>query len=248
VEDTPRTDGSKTPFSEQFIASLKTVRSEFLKALFFQTQADLQRSEMSSSSLMTPTFGHPPIGAFIDRKSLELVEILGTGGYGVVYRAVEVRSRKPRSYAVKCLPGIRESGTRRQLHMREIALHQLASAHPAIITLHRVVRENNLTFLVMDYAPDGDLFGQILQEGSYLGRDTLIKRVFLQIIDAVQHCHSMGIYHRDLKPENVLCFERGLRVAITDFGLATTDERSREFKTGSVYHMSPGKLVPSKKP
>lgn len=194
---------------------------------------------------MSPTFSHPPLGTVIDRQSLELVEILGTGGYGVVYRAVEVRSRKPRSYAVKCLPGVHESGTRWHLHMREVALHRLASAHPSIITLHRVVRENGFAFLVMDFAPDGDLFGQILQEGSYLGRDGLIRRVFVQIIDAVQHCHSLGIYHRDLKPENVLCFERGLRVAITDFGLATTDERSREFKTGSVYHMSPGKSIGS---
>jgi serine/threonine protein kinase len=192
---------------------------------------------------MKPTFGHPPIGTVIDRNSLELVEVLGTGGYGVVYRAVEVRSRKPRSYALKCLPGVHDSDTRRHLHMREVALHQLASAHPSIIRLHRVVRENGFTFLVMDFAPDGDLFGQILQEGSYLGRDALIKRIFLQIIDAVQHCHSLGIYHRDLKPENVLCFDRGLRVALTDFGLATTDERSREFKTGSVYHMSPGKIA-----
>jgi len=198
---------------------------------------------MSNSSPITPTFDHPSIGTVIDRKSLELVEILGTGGYGVVYRAVETRSRKPRSYAVKCLPGVQDSRSSRQLHMREVGLHQLASAHPSIITLHRVVRENNFTFLVMDFAPCGDLFGQILQKGRYLGRDALIKRVFLQIIDAVQHCHSLGIYHRDIKPENVLCFERGLRVSITDFGLATTDERSREFKTGSVYHMSPGKIV-----
>lgn len=195
---------------------------------------------MSDSSSTTPTF-HPPVGTVIDRNSLELVEILGTGGYGVVYRAVEVRSSRPRSYAVKCLPGVRDSESHRHLHMREIGLHQLASSHPSIITLHRVVRQNNLTFLVMDFAPDGDLFGQILLEGRYLGRDLLIKRVFLQVIDAVQHCHSLGIYHRDLKPENVLCFERGLRVAITDFGLATTNERSQEFKTGSVYHMSPGK-------
>lgn len=92
----------------------------------------------------------------------------------------------------------------------------------------------------MEYAPDGDLFAQILQECTYLGRDALIKHVFLQILDAVQHCHSLGIYHRDLKPENVLCFDQGLRVAITDFGLATTDNKSKEYKTGSVYHMSPG--------
>jgi len=196
---------------------------------------------MSEATQWTPESGHPPIGTLIDGNTLELVEVLGTGGYGVVYRAVEVRSSHPRSYAVKCLPGAHDvTSSRRHLHMREIGLHQLASAHPSVITLYRVVRQCNFTFLIMDYAPDGDMFGQILQECSYLGRDALIKHVFLQILDAVQYCHSLGIYHRDLKPENVLCFDQGLRVAITDFGLATTDKKSKEFKTGSVYHMSPG--------
>lgn len=92
----------------------------------------------------------------------------------------------------------------------------------------------------MDYAPDHDLFTQILHSCLYLGDDQLIKSVFLQILDAVEYCHSQGIYHRDLKPENVLCFNDGLRVAITDFGLATVEQLSDEFRTGSVYHMSPG--------
>ncbi|KZP16883.1 hypothetical protein FIBSPDRAFT_865405, partial [Athelia psychrophila] len=83
------------------------------------------------------------------------------------------------------------------------------------------------------------LFGQILNSCRYLGNDALIKHVFLQMLDAVEYCHNLGIYHRDLKPENVLCFDGGLRIALTDFGLATTDRFSEEFRTGSVYHMSP---------
>jgi serine/threonine protein kinase len=92
----------------------------------------------------------------------------------------------------------------------------------------------------MDYAPDHDLFTQILHSCRYLGDDALIKHVFLQLLDAVEYCHSLGIYHRDLKPENILCYEDGLRIAITDFGLATTEKMSDEFRTGSVFHMSPG--------
>jgi len=103
-----------------------------------------------------------------------------------------------------------------------------------------VVEEGNYTYIIMDYASDGDLFSQILHNCRYLGRDHLIKHIFLQLLDAVEYCHSLGIYHRDLKPENVLCFDGGMRVAITDFGLATTDRFSEEFRTGSVYHMSPG--------
>ncbi|KAJ7100222.1 kinase-like domain-containing protein [Mycena belliarum] len=194
---------------------------------------------------------HPGPGTTIDNGALELVEVLGVGGYGVVYRAVETRSPIPRQYAVKCLmhPPTSVTPRQRQLHIREIALHQLSGAHPNVVTLHRVVEEHNCTYIIMDYASDGDLFSQILYGCRYLGNTRLIKHVFNQLLDAVDYCHSLGIYHRDLKPENVLCFDGGYRVAITDFGLATTEKLSEEFRTGSVYHMSPecqgGEFAPS---
>ncbi|KAF8903292.1 kinase-like domain-containing protein, partial [Gymnopilus junonius] len=185
-----------------------------------------------------PTY--PPLGTLIDNNTLELVEVLGTGGYGIVYRAVELFSNSQRSYAVKCLTNTNaHSSLRRQIHIREITLHQIASAHPSVVSLLRVVEDIDHLFIVMEYATDHDLFTQILHECRYLGDDALIKHVFLQMIDAVQYCHSLGIYHRDLKPENILCFDGGYRVAITDFGLATTDKSSKEFRTGSIYHMSP---------
>ena len=185
---------------------------------------------------------HPPVGTFIDNGSIKLVDVLGVGGYGVVYRGVDTRQALgPRSYAIKCLISGHQNPRHRQVHIREIALHQLASAHPGVVTLHRVVEEGSFTYIVMDYAPDHDLFTQILHSCRYLGDDALIKDIFLQLLDAVEYCHSLRIYHRDLKPENILCFDDGLRIAITDFGLATTDKLSDEFRTGSVYHMSPGK-------
>jgi serine/threonine protein kinase len=184
----------------------------------------------------------PPVGTRIDNGALELVEVLGVGGYGVVYRALDVSSTHRTSYAVKCLMHTRSahSARQRQLHIREITLHQLASVHPSVVSLYRVIEESECTYLIMEYAYDGDLFSQILHNSRYLGDDLLIKHVFLQLLDAVEHCHALGIYHRDLKPENVLCFEGGLRIAITDFGLATTEKLSSEFRTGSIYHMSPG--------
>ena len=148
----------------------------------------------------------------------------------------------------------KQAQRQRRLHMREIAHHRLAGAgaHPGIVRLHRIIEPalpaedgnpslpSPYTFLVMDYAPCGDLFTLILHKQVYLGRTGLVAQVFAQLAAAVSHCHALGIFHRDLKPENVLCWDGGATVRLADFGLATTERRSREWRTGSVYHMSPG--------
>jgi serine/threonine protein kinase len=180
---------------------------------------------------------YPPIGTVFDKRRLQLVSVIGTGGYGVVYQATDTWGPTRRTYAVKCLIRTDEHY---QSHAREITLHKLTSCHPGIVTLHRVIEDNVYIYIVMDFAPDQDLFVQILHKCRYLGNDALVKNTFLQILDAIEHCHSLGVYHRDLKPENVVCYEDGRRLALTDFGLATTQGISSEFRTGSVYHMSPG--------
>lgn len=211
----------------------------------------------SASSAPSP----PPLGTIIDdgtkAGALQLAAVLGYGGYGVVYRA---NSTSGGLYAVKCLlrtanqNNLKQAQRQRRLHMREIALHRLAGAgeHPGIVRLNRIIEPalpaedgthsipSPYTFLVMDYAPCGDLFTLILHKQVYLGRTGLVAQVFAQLAAAVSHCHSLGIFHRDLKPENVLCWDGGATVKLADFGLATTERRSREWRTGSVYHMSPG--------
>ncbi|KAF5329381.1 hypothetical protein D9619_009218 [Psilocybe cf. subviscida] len=192
---------------------------------------------MSKKPAVPPTY--PPLGSFIDDNTLELVEVLRFEGYGVVYRA-EAYFAPQRSCSVKCLRSARGQSVKwRQLLLREIALHQMASKHPAVVTLDRVVEEGGFTFIIMDFAADDNLFTQTLHKTHYLGNDTLIKLVFLQLLDAVQYCHSLGIYHQDLRPKNVLCYDRGYRIALTNFGLATTDKYSTELRTGSVYYVGP---------
>ncbi|KAH9999622.1 kinase-like domain-containing protein [Russula compacta] len=123
--------------------------------------------------------------------------------------------------------------------MLKTALHQLVSSHPNVITLRSVIQEEDYTFAVMDDWSDGNLSSQILHKRRYLGQNNLIKHVFLQLLDAIKFCHNLGIYHRDLKPDNVVCFDGGLRLAIANFGSATTETRSVPFEVGDSSYMSP---------
>lgn len=169
---------------------------------------------------------------------LELVAILGNGAFGVVYQAIDVLTNI--SYAVKALPKIGLDPRQKRIQRREIALHYQASQHPNVLSLHRILESPECTFVVLEYCPEGDLFANITEHGRFIGDDRLAKHVFLQILDAVRHCHSVGIYHRDLKPENVLVKDNGQTVKLADFGLATNDQISSDYGCGSTFYMSPG--------
>ncbi|KAM7207164.1 negative regulator of sexual conjugation and meiosis [Naviculisporaceae sp. PSN 640] len=181
------------------------------------------------------------LGSFLT-STLRLTSILGTGAYGVVYAAVDIKDNV--QYAVKCLSKYNQDGTpleRRQIAFqnREIRLHYQASAHPNVVSMLRIIDNHDCIFVIMEYCPEGDLFYNITECGKYVGKDELAKRVFLQILDAVEYCHSLGIYHRDLKPENILVSDRGDTVKLADFGLAISTERSEDYGCGSTFYMSP---------
>ncbi|KAH8096586.1 Pkinase-domain-containing protein [Cristinia sonorae] len=173
---------------------------------------------------------------------LELKDILGSGAYGVVYLAQDLSdplAQPPALFAVKCLLRHPDGSDYARAQEREIVLHKAASPHPNVVTLHHVITEERYIYLVMDYCPGGDLFGAIIDWGTFEGNDDAIKKVFLQLIDAVDFCHDLGIYHRDLKPENIMCSANFDQVYLSDFGLATQVAVSNTFGCGSSYYMSP---------
>lgn len=197
----------------------------------------------SHQASRSPPAPESRIGTFLGT-SLELTGILGTGAYGVVYSAFDHQTQK--IYAVKALNKVNANGEpldrrQREFQNREIQLHYAASAHPNIVSMLKIVDDPTCTYVVLEYCPEGDLFSNITERGRYVSNDVLVRQAFLQILDAVEHCHRLGIYHRDLKPENILVSHSGSQVLLADFGLATTDIQSEDHGCGSTFYMSPGR-------
>ncbi|KAF9651622.1 kinase-like protein [Thelephora ganbajun] len=124
----------------------------------------------------------------------------------------------------------------------ESTLHYFLSDHPNIVTLHENIELGDYAASLLDYCSGGSLHDMIYDYLAYAGDSARIKSIFLQIVDAVEHCHTNYIYHRDLKPLNVLCNEDGSQIFLTDFGLATRLESSQEHTIGTAAYMSPGTL------
>lgn len=209
------------------------------RASGLKTRASPRHS--STQRLRVPPPPESRIGIFLG-KSLQLKTILGTGAYGVVYSAFDYSTYT--WYAVKALNKYNPNGEpldkrQRDFQSREIQLHYGASAHPNIVSMLKIVDDPECTFVILEYCPEGDLFSNITERGTYIGNDSLVRRAFLQILDAVEHCHRLGIYHRDLKPENILVSNAGMDVLLADFGLATMDEESEDHGCGSTFYMSP---------
>jgi uncharacterized protein YndB with AHSA1/START domain/predicted Ser/Thr protein kinase len=146
---------------------------------------------------------------------LEVIELLGHGGMGVVYKG-----RQPfldRLVAIKVLrPDLKTDGGFQERFLRE-ARTLAKLRHPYIVTVFDARRADGLYCLVMEYV-EGASLRQRLGEGSITQRDAL--DFVPQITEALQHAHEAGVVHRDIKPENVLVDSRG-RVRLVDFGLAT---------------------------
>jgi len=145
---------------------------------------------------------------------LEIIEIIGRGGMGAVYKARQ--KELDRIVALKILPpGIGDDAAFAERFAREAkALARLN--HPGIITIHDLGRADGLYFFVMEFV-DGVNLRQLLADGRVSPREALA--IVPQICDALQFAHDQGIVHRDIKPENILLDRRG-RVKVADFGLA----------------------------
>ena len=143
----------------------------------------------------------------------EILEPLGAGGMGEVYRARD--TRLDRTVAIKVLPGhLSGNEELRQRFDREArAISQLS--HPHVCALYDVGHQDGVDYLVMEYL-EGETLAERLVKGPLPVEQVL--RYGIQIADALDKAHRLGIIHRDLKPGNVMLTKSGVK--LLDFGLA----------------------------
>jgi eukaryotic-like serine/threonine-protein kinase len=143
----------------------------------------------------------------------EVVEALGAGGMGEVYRARD--TRLGRDVAIKVLPAHLSANPDLKQRLEREAKAISSLNHPHICTLHDLGSQNGVDFLVMEHL-EGETLADRLHRGA-LALDEALK-IAIQVADALDKAHARGIVHRDLKPANIMLTKNGPK--LMDFGLA----------------------------
>jgi len=175
-----------------------------------------------------------------------VVEQIGAGGMGVVYRAIDQRLN--RDVALKVLPAgkLGDDAPRKRFRKEALALAKLN--HPNIGTVFDFDTQNDIDFLVMEYIP-GETLGERLSKGALPEKEWIA--ISLQIAAALEEAHEHGIVHQDLKPGNIMVTPKG-QVKVLDFGLArlleldggaeVTATLTQTDGAGTLPYMSPEQL------
>ncbi len=176
------------------------------------------------------------IGRLLDNR-YEILEVIGTGGMAVVYKALDHRLN--RLVAVKILKDelSRNQEFRRRFHAESQAVAMVS--HPNIVGVYDVSKTVELDYIVMELIEGISLKQYLEKKGTLNWRETL--HFSMQIAKALEHAHSRGIVHRDIKPHNIMILKDGT-IKVADFGIArigTAQNTLTREALGSVHYISP---------
>ena len=176
------------------------------------------------------------IGRLLDGR-YEILEIIGTGGMAVVYKAR--CHRLNRLVAIKILKDefARDEEFRRRFRAEGEAVAMLS--HPNIVQVYDVSTSDSANFIVMELIDGISLKEYMEKKGVLNWKETL--HFSLQIAKGLEHAHSRGIVHRDIKPHNIMVLKNG-SVKVMDFGIARVMNKSNTLTKealGSVHYISP---------
>ncbi|MFI7399059.1 protein kinase [Streptomyces sp. NPDC049541] len=173
----------------------------------------------------------------------QLVEQLGHGGMGTVWRAHdELLDREVAVKEVSVSDLSREERSVLHTRMQQEARAAARIRHPSVITVFDVLQESDRPWIVMELIDGQSLADVIATEGTLLPRDAA--QVGTAVLAALDRAHQLGVLHRDVKPANVL-LERSGRVVLTDFGIALLEGSPGLTHTGDIVG-SPDYLAPER--
>ncbi|HEX3872376.1 MAG TPA: serine/threonine-protein kinase, partial [Pirellulales bacterium] len=175
----------------------------------------------------------------------ELLEELGRGGMGVVYKA---RHRTlDRIVALKVVRRGNSAQAAELVRFRQEALSAAQLDHPHVVPVYEVGQHEDQPFFTMQYVP-GETLAERLREGPLPAREAAA--LLLPVCDAIHAAHAQGVLHRDLKPSNIL-IDAADRPIVTDFGLAKRVEDDSSLTNsgmilGTPTHMAPEQAAGSR--
>lgn len=171
----------------------------------------------------------------------EVVQVLGAGGMGRVYKVRNVISDRIEALKV-LLPDLQSEPALVDRFLREIKV-QATLTHPNIASLYTALRHNNQLLMLMEFV-EGQSVEKELEKVGRISVDTACSHVE-QVLRALAYAHGRGVVHRDIKPANIVVTPEG-HVKLMDFGIAKlrSDKRLTQTGTtlGSIYYMSPEQI------
>jgi serine/threonine protein kinase len=176
-------------------------------------------------------------GVILDGR-FQTISPMNSGSFGMVFMAKDLLTNE--FVAVKCTTKKSASGYSEQLYdekSEELACHARLGDHPNIVNLIHSFETEAHVYLVLEFCARGDLY-EAIRTGCGPLETEHVRGLMLQLVDAVSHVHSKGMYHRDIKPENIFLTEDGT-LKLGDFGLATHENWSYELNCGSERYESP---------
>eukprot|EP00299_Pterocystis_sp_00344_P018003 c9001_g1_i1.p1 GENE.c9001_g1_i1~~c9001_g1_i1.p1 ORF type:complete len:577 (-),score=150.29 c9001_g1_i1:19-1749(-) len=185
-----------------------------LRAVSFKTIEDRRRASKRISSVMGSTIR--PATQISDL--YEIHEVLGSGAFGTVYRAVDKQYRNV--YAIKVIPA---DVYNKNITLFELELTVLSKVrHPLVVKMRELVSTPKEMCLVLEYVPGGELFDQIVRLSHF--SESVACDIMWQLSLGLEMLHNNGFVHRDLKPENILVFDvdenEQISIKLADLGLA----------------------------
>ena len=217
----------------EYNAECQQVRCHELSA--HPDKPDQSHPAVDKESMMSAKMSHWLIDDF------EIGKPLGKGKFGNVFLAREKKSRYIVALKVLFKSQLQKGGVEHQLR-REVEI-QAHLRHPNILRLYGYFYDDRRVYLILEYAPRGELFKQLRAQRTFT--ELISAKYIRQIADALNYCHSKAVIHRDIKPENLLLDING-DIKIADFGWSVHAPTSRRTTLCGTLDYLPPEMINSK--